>query len=81
MFRFCFDNIFLKYKRSVLIPEQLKANKTFQTGKKKLEIVHKSSVLFALKPKRMETFRSDNKLTRFHSVFVFKLKKSPKHSD
>ncbi len=45
----------------------------FQTGKKNLEIVCKSSILFALKPKCMETFRSDNKLTLFCSCFVFKL--------
>jgi hypothetical protein len=29
----------------------------------------------------METFRCDNKLIRFRSGFVFKLKKSPKRSD
>ncbi len=59
----------------------LEQTKTFQTGKKKFEIVRKSSVLFPLKPRYMETFRCYNKLIRFRSGFVFKLKKSPKCSD
>jgi hypothetical protein len=46
-----------------------------------LEIVRKSSVLFPLKHRCMETFLSDNKLAQFRSGFVFKLTKMRKHSD
>ncbi len=55
---FCSWVIWNKQKRSKLIFE-------------KLEIVPKSSVLFPLKPRYMETFRYDNKLMRFRSGFVF----------
>jgi hypothetical protein len=80
-FWFRFDTIFKNKKSFVLFLSNLKQTKTFQTGKKKLEIVRKSSVLFPLKPRYMETFGCNNKLIRFHSGFVFKLKKSPKRSD
>ncbi len=77
-FWFSFYIIFYKYRSSDLILEKLDQTKTFRTGKKIWKIVRKSSVLFALKPRCTETFRCDNKLTRFCSGLVFKLKKIAK---
>jgi hypothetical protein len=74
-FWFCIDIIFYKYKSSDLILEKMDQTKTFRTSKKLWKIVRKSSVLFALKPRCMETFRCNNKLTRFCSGLAFKLKK------
>jgi len=74
-FWFCIDIIFFKDKSSDLILEKLDQRKTFGTSKKLWKIVRKSSVLFALKPRCMETFRCNNKLTRFCSGLAFKLKK------
>ena len=62
---FRFQKYFKLSKRFVLISKQLEANKNVPNQQKNSEIVHKTSVLFLLKHRCMETFRSDKKLARF----------------
>ncbi len=66
MFCFRFGIFLFDTKVQFWYWRSLEQRKTFRTGKKNLGTVVKSSILFNLEPRGMETFRSDNQ-----KLFIF----------